>query len=314
MAARWLLTGIALAALLGCRGGSAQQNDVTALVAKCQADAAQRAKVGTADVQVVRVEQVVWRDGSLGCPQPGMDYIQMLLPGYRITLRAAGKDYVYHTDEGKRFVYCEGRGQEPAQVQGEIAVPGATPGGKPTAAAQGGVLYIEPVKEEANLNGRLVRLTAAGDKTTVLERCTDFVVSGDGWVLAKERTSRSSHDLLLARIGAEPRVLLHAFDFGALCFSKSDSSYAYLMRASVGEPFRLCWGRPESEPRVLEWAPDMGRGHNAQIGLSGSLLAVSVSDDDDLPQTTLLDLQGERVVGSFRSAKTEMLPGESALP
>jgi hypothetical protein len=49
---------------------------------------------GRATIEVVRYEDVVWRDGSLGCPQPGMAYTQALEDGYRIEL--ADGDIVYH--------------------------------------------------------------------------------------------------------------------------------------------------------------------------------------------------------------------------
>jgi hypothetical protein len=52
------------------------------------------------------VKPVRWRDAGLGCPKPGVDYIQMETPGFSIFLEAGGKTYNYHTDETKRFVLC----------------------------------------------------------------------------------------------------------------------------------------------------------------------------------------------------------------
>jgi len=52
------------------------------------------------------VKPVRWRDAGLGCPKPGVDYIQMETPGYSIFLEAGEKTYNYHTDETKRFVLC----------------------------------------------------------------------------------------------------------------------------------------------------------------------------------------------------------------
>ena len=52
------------------------------------------------------VKSVVWRDAGLGCPKPGVDYIQMEIPGYNILLEANGQTYTYHTDTSKRFVSC----------------------------------------------------------------------------------------------------------------------------------------------------------------------------------------------------------------
>ena len=65
-------------------------------------------KVGMATEQILlsEVKAVVWRDASLGCPKPAVDYIQVETPGYRIVLEAAGNTYNYHTDQDKRFVLC----------------------------------------------------------------------------------------------------------------------------------------------------------------------------------------------------------------
>ena len=52
------------------------------------------------------IKPVVWRDAGLGCPKPGVDYIQVETPGYRIVLEAQGQTYNYHTDETQRFVPC----------------------------------------------------------------------------------------------------------------------------------------------------------------------------------------------------------------
>jgi len=62
-----------------------------------RAFAAGRLGIGAAEVRVVSSEEVTWRDASLGCPQPGMNYAQMLTNGTRIVLEAAGKQYNYHS-------------------------------------------------------------------------------------------------------------------------------------------------------------------------------------------------------------------------
>jgi hypothetical protein len=56
------------------------------------------------------VEAVDWSDTSLGCPEPGMAYAQVITPGYLIVLGAAGQTYEYHTDEHSSVVLCRGDG------------------------------------------------------------------------------------------------------------------------------------------------------------------------------------------------------------
>ena len=51
------------------------------------------------EVTVLSSESVQWSDTSLGCPQPGMMYAQVVTPGYRFRLEAAGEQYDVHTDK-----------------------------------------------------------------------------------------------------------------------------------------------------------------------------------------------------------------------
>lgn len=57
-------------------------------------------------IDVVVVEEVVWRDGSIGCPQPGMAYTQALVDGMRIVLAHDGTRYEYHGGGGRDPFYC----------------------------------------------------------------------------------------------------------------------------------------------------------------------------------------------------------------
>ncbi len=58
------------------------------------------------EISVVSAERVTWRDGSLGCPEPGTSYTQALVDGYRIVLRAQGRDYHYHGRDGGAPTPC----------------------------------------------------------------------------------------------------------------------------------------------------------------------------------------------------------------
>ena len=85
--------------------------EASAIVDAAVADAAQKLQV---KATVVAVERVTWRDGSLGCPQPGMNYTQALVPGWRIRLTAGSRAIDYHASEGGRLVYCPpGRAKTP---------------------------------------------------------------------------------------------------------------------------------------------------------------------------------------------------------
>jgi hypothetical protein len=62
-------------------------------------------------IEVVAMEEVIWPDRCLGLPAPEL-CAQEETPGYRITFRVLGQEYIYRTnkEEGFRF---EGPGDEP---------------------------------------------------------------------------------------------------------------------------------------------------------------------------------------------------------
>ncbi|HJZ46278.1 MAG TPA: hypothetical protein VKE41_03900 [Roseiflexaceae bacterium] len=68
---------------------------------------AQEQGLAERDITVAAVEATEWRDSSLGCPKPGMNYLQVITPGYKITMEAQGKRYEYHTDTNQRVVRCD---------------------------------------------------------------------------------------------------------------------------------------------------------------------------------------------------------------
>jgi len=71
------------------------------------ADLGKKLKINAEQITVVKITPTIWRDASLGCPKPGIDYIQVETAGYLISLEAGGKVYDYHTEEGKRVRLCE---------------------------------------------------------------------------------------------------------------------------------------------------------------------------------------------------------------
>ena len=86
---------------------------VQQIVAQARENLSQRLGVGVDQVEPGEAQAVAWPDTSLGCPQPGMAYAQVITPGYRIVLTAGGKTYEYHADSQRRVVYCESKGAQP---------------------------------------------------------------------------------------------------------------------------------------------------------------------------------------------------------
>ena len=60
-------------------------------------DLAERESMPADDIEVLSVEAVTWPDTSMGCPHPDMRYRQIPQDGLRLTLRAKGTQYIYHS-------------------------------------------------------------------------------------------------------------------------------------------------------------------------------------------------------------------------
>ncbi len=74
------------------------------LVTTAAADLAARTPDDAGPITVVSTEFVVWPDSSLGCPQPGMSYLQVQVEGAKVVLERAGIEYPYHSDGSRTFL------------------------------------------------------------------------------------------------------------------------------------------------------------------------------------------------------------------
>ena len=63
--------------------------------------------VAPEEINIIKAQSTVWRDGSLGCPQPGMMYTQALVEGTWIVLEADGETIDYRVRQNGSFVLCE---------------------------------------------------------------------------------------------------------------------------------------------------------------------------------------------------------------
>lgn len=79
---------------------------VETALAAAVSDLATSLGVDESAVEVVSQEEVIWRDGSLGCAEPGMMYTQALVDGTRIVLRVDGVDHEYHAGGGRAPFRC----------------------------------------------------------------------------------------------------------------------------------------------------------------------------------------------------------------
>ena len=116
---------LAATALAACASGSVESppalkpeaaavpNDLQSIVAAAKQDAIARGAPAQA-ITVQSAQRVTWRDGSLGCPDPQMQYTQALVPGWRVILRVGDLTYDYHAaTNGQVFLCPRERATEP---------------------------------------------------------------------------------------------------------------------------------------------------------------------------------------------------------
>lgn len=78
------------------------------LIDQAVMDLAQRLSIPTSQIILVEAKSVVWPDSSLGCPQPGMAYLQVPEDGALIVLQVVeGILYEYHTGGNRGLFLCE---------------------------------------------------------------------------------------------------------------------------------------------------------------------------------------------------------------
>lgn len=64
-------------------------------------------------IKISGATPVNWRSGALGCPKPGMNYTDVLVPGIWIVLKVDGTIYRYHAATGHEPFYCPDDQAEP---------------------------------------------------------------------------------------------------------------------------------------------------------------------------------------------------------
>jgi hypothetical protein len=83
------------------------------LVGLAKADLAQRLGIGLDEIELQSVTPADFPDTSLGVPESGQVYAQVITPGYVIELTVAGQTYRYHTSGERVVAVPEDEGRPP---------------------------------------------------------------------------------------------------------------------------------------------------------------------------------------------------------
>lgn len=84
-------------------GGQSQEQE---LAARATQALAQHLSVPPSTIRVLSIAAVEWPDGSLGCPQPGMSYPQVITPGYRALLQHQDSIFRVHMTD-RAAIVCD---------------------------------------------------------------------------------------------------------------------------------------------------------------------------------------------------------------
>ena len=125
------LAALALAVALGLTGcdpsseaAAGTYGEAQPLVDQAIADLAERLDVGPDEIAVQSVEATEFPDASLGVPEQGKVYAQVIMPGYVIRLVVNSTVYEYH-GSGERAVFAPTSSPTPAPVYQEVNIPEA---------------------------------------------------------------------------------------------------------------------------------------------------------------------------------------------
>lgn len=108
----WIVALVLIAAALGASWWYRQNQPPSAdgdqfpYVAAARTGLATKFNVPRSDIDVVSISAKDWPDSSLGCPEEGKVYAQVITPGYLVVLEHNGQWYTYHTDQMNAAVTC----------------------------------------------------------------------------------------------------------------------------------------------------------------------------------------------------------------
>jgi len=109
------ITALMLAVLFGAEtkaqdvpSQSTNQVEQDAAIARAKQTLAKTLAIEESQIEVIKSEARSWNDSSMGCGKPGTMAMQVITPGYAVTLSANGKQHSVHVSRSSAIV-CDGR-------------------------------------------------------------------------------------------------------------------------------------------------------------------------------------------------------------
>jgi hypothetical protein len=150
-----LLTTLAIGTLLSVGCGNSDNGDGNTatpsipekaeyIVSIAKHNLAQKLDVSLGEIKIHSLTEVEWHDTSLGFPEPGMAYDQVITPGFELVFTVDDQLYLYGTGEGDLIHYCGPISSEEIE---ERHVNASYQDGWPNQPVYGGYVIIKPLED-----------------------------------------------------------------------------------------------------------------------------------------------------------------------
>ena len=89
------------------------RNGLDGVIDAAKRDLSQRLGIEPGAISITEARAVTWRSSAAGCPRPGMNYAQALVPGHLVVLAAGQRTYAFHSAGDALPFFCPPENREP---------------------------------------------------------------------------------------------------------------------------------------------------------------------------------------------------------
>jgi hypothetical protein len=291
------------AALEACPPIEGSETEMDRLVAMAKEDLAQRLGLGADDVTVQDIEATEFPDASLGVPEVGQMYAQVITPGYIILLEADGQVYRYHgTEQRVVFVPDETEDSEPETseplpelIEGWVGrvykLPPGNQFGQRFVRKDGEAFGINTTSE--SVRDQIEEVMWSGAQVKVWGTLTHGVPAEKAKHIQVQRLE------VLSDVAPEPRYLSAFAQVSASSQAESEQPGQYAPYHVIDEDLETAWAEGASGPGIGEWVqlnfPGKFDLHALELAFGQDQSSETFSKNNRIKQATLAFSNGERV-------------------
>ncbi len=234
--------------------------------------------ISTVSVKILDVEKVDWGDASLGNPEPGMMYAQIITPGFKMSLAAGGSTYMYHTSMDRvAFVGQPWRVDIRGLVTAVQRTDAQNSGNLAFGRTIGSILVEGAIEDDTTFDKARIRVT---DKTRIFQR---------------ERGERQAVTFDSINIGKVSVKVEVQFTIGPVAES-------YPVQATAAEIVILSQSSGGAPPSTDADVAERDRAEIVRLSLEWALVAKKI------PDSTLYFSEMENIILSVETIEAGVLP------